>query len=302
MPERIVVGVDAGGSRTIAVAADARTVFEPFVGDAANPTRDGVERAAETIAAAVAGALGTRTADAVFVGAAGAWNAGTAESLRAALAARLAPARVAVTNDAEIALRAAIPEGDGLLLVAGTGSIAYAEIGKERFRCGGLGHAIGDEGSGYAIGVAALRLLGRAFDGRALRDPMLDAIAAKLSVRDTSELVAVVSEPARGPAAIASVAAVVVEHAGAGDRSANKILQAAALDLFDVLRGVVRASASGERDAPLAFAGGLLSENSLLTYLLETRIANEYPHIHILKGAPAPHFGALAAARRLAVS
>ena len=55
-----------------------------------------------------------------------------AEALRAALAARLAPARVAVTNDVEIALRAAVPQGDALLLVAGTGSIAYGEIGERR--------------------------------------------------------------------------------------------------------------------------------------------------------------------------
>jgi len=300
MPERIVVGVDAGGSRTVAIAADGETPFEPFAAGPGNPTSLGAERASDAIVAAVAGALGSLKADAVFVGAAGAWNPETAEALRVSLAQRLTPARVGVSSDVEIALRAAVPTGDALALVAGTGSIAYAEIGERRFRSGGLGRTIGDEGSGYAIGVAALRLLGRAFDGRALRDPMLDAVAAKLGVRDAFELVAAISDTDSGAAAIAALAAVVIEHAGAGDRSGNKILQAAALDLFDLVRGVVRASGSTERELPLVFAGGLLAENSLLTYLLETRIASELPHVHILKGAPAPHFGALAAARRLA--
>ena len=47
---------------------------------------------------------------------------------------------------------------------------------------------------------------------------------------------------------------------------------------------------------PLVLSGGLLRENSMLTYLLETRIANELPHVHVRKGA-APHEGALALAR-----
>jgi N-acetylglucosamine kinase-like BadF-type ATPase len=300
MPERIVVGVDAGGSRTVAIAAVGEATLEPFMAGPGNPLSGGVERAAVAIASAVAGALGSNKADAVFVGAAGAWNDAVAAALRDALAARLAPARIDVTNDTAIALRAVVPDGDGMLLVAGTGSIAYAEIGEKRFRSGGLGHTIGDEGSGYAIGAAALRLLGKAFDGRALRDPMLDAVAAKLGVLDAQELVAAVADGASGPASVASVASIVIEHADAGDRSATKIVQAAALDLFELVRALVRTSGSGGRELPLVFAGGLLRENSMLTYLLETRIANEFPHVHVRKGGPEPHEGALAAARRLA--
>lgn len=300
MPERIVVGVDAGGSRTVAIAAVGEAALEPFIAGPANPLSGGVERAAIAIASAVTGALGSRTADAVYVGAAGAWNDAVALALRDALAARLAPARVDVTHDVAIALRAVVPSGDAVLLVAGTGSIAYAEIGEKRFRTGGLGHTIGDEGSGYAIGAATLRLLGKAFDGRALRDPMLDAVAAKLGVLDAEELVAAVADPSAGPAAVASVASIVIEHADAGDRSATKIVQAAALELFELLRGVFRASGSSDRELPLVFAGGLLRENSMLTYLLETRIANEFPHVRVLKGGAEPHEGALAAARRLA--
>ncbi|HTA38921.1 MAG TPA: BadF/BadG/BcrA/BcrD ATPase family protein [Candidatus Acidoferrales bacterium] len=300
MPERIVVGVDAGGSRTVAVAAAGESVGEPFIAGPANPQSAGVEQAAVTIANAVAGALGSQQADAVFVGAAGAWNGRIAGSLREALEARLPGARIDVTHDAAIALRAAVPDGDGLLLVAGTGSIAYAEIGEKRFRSGGLGHTIGDEGSGYAIGAATLRLMGKAFDGRALRDAMLDAVAAKLGVLDAQELVSAVADPSTGPAAVASVASIVIEHADAGDRSATKIVQGAALDLFELVRAVVRASAAADRELPLVFAGGLLRENSMLTYLLETRIANELPLVHVLKGGPEAHVGALAAARRLA--
>jgi N-acetylglucosamine kinase-like BadF-type ATPase len=296
MPERVVVGVDAGGSRTVAIAACGDEVFAAYTAGAANAATAGAQRAAETIAEAIAGALAGRAADAAYVGAAGAWNAQIASALRDALAARIAPARVWVTNDVEIALRAAVPEGDALLLLAGTGSIAYAEIGAQRLRCGGLGHAIGDEGSGYAIGAAALRLLGRALDGRAARDGLLDALASTLGVADAAALVAASASPER----IASVAQLVVERAGDGDRAANKIVQAAALDLFELLRSLVRRAECAQRDLPLVFAGGLLARNTILSYLLETRIANEFPHLRVLKDVPPPHLGALAAARRFA--
>jgi N-acetylglucosamine kinase-like BadF-type ATPase len=300
MQERIVVGVDAGGSSTVAVAAAGETISQPVVAGPANATSASVERAAETIAVAVEGALAGRKADAVFVGAAGAWDTLVAGALRSLLAARLAAARVEVSNDVEIALRAAVPHGDALLVLSGTGSIAYANIAGKQFRSGGLGHIIGDEGSGYAIGNAALRLLGRALDGRGLRDPLLDAVAAKLGVVDTAGLVSIVHARDSGAAAIASVAPIVLEHAGAGDRGATKIVQAAALELFELIRALVRIAGAGERELPLVFAGGLLAENSMLTYLLETRIANEFPLLHILKGAPPAYLGALAAARRLA--
>ena len=99
---------------------------------------------------------------------------------------------------------------------------------------------------------------------------------------------------------IASVAPIVIEHADAGDRSATKIVQAAALELFELVRAIARASAAAGRELPLVFAGGLLRENSMLTYLLEMRVANELPHVRVIKGGPEAHVGALAAARRLA--
>ena len=294
----IVVGVDAGGSRTLAAAAHDNDEPRTFAGDAANLQVCGVERAAETIAAAVANVLAGEPADAIAVGAAGAGRPETAQALAAALRARFPGARVAVGDDARIALRGAVPQGDGIVLISGTGSIAYAEIGGRSFRAGGAGHALGDEGSGYAIGSAALKLLLRAFEGRAPRDPLLDALATRIGAASVHEVVAF-AYGGSVPATVASVAPIVLEFADAGERSANKIVQAAALELFELVRAVCRMAGAGATELPLAFAGGLLRANSVLTYLIETRIANELPHLHVVKGGADPYFGALAQAREL---
>jgi len=76
-------------------------------------------------------------------------------------------------------------------------------------------------------------------------------------------------------------------------------VQTAALELFELVRALCRAADVDSRPLPLVFSGGLLRRNSLLTYLIETRIANELPHLRLIKDGPEPHFGALALARGL---
>lgn len=295
----LVVGVDAGGSRTTAAAQRGDQPARLFAGHGVNLNAAGLEAAADAIARAVEGALEGERAAAIAVGAAGAARPGVADALAAALRARFEGVAIGVSDDARIALRGAIPRGDGIVLIAGTGSVVYAEIAERKIRAGGGGYAFGDEGSGFAIGAAALRLLLRSFDGRAPRDPFLDALAERTESSDAGSLAAFAYGETAPVGRIASVAPMVLEFAGAGERSATKVVQAAALDLFELVRAVHRRAEAGSGELPLAFAGGLLQDNSLLTYLLETRIANELPHLRIVKNGGAPYLGALAAAREL---
>jgi glucosamine kinase len=298
----LVVGVDAGGSRTVAAAWCDGDVLRVRQGEAGNPSVLGVAVSSEAIASAIASVLEGEVAEAIAVGAAGAGRQETAGELLAALAVRFPAARIAVIDDAQIALRGAIPDGDGVVLIAGTGAIAYAEVGGGRFRAGGYGYALGDDGSGYAIGAAGLRQLVHSYERRVPSDGLAAAIAAHAgasSVRDVLDFVYASGAPITR---IASCASVVLNCAAEGERSATKIVQRAALDLFDLLKTVVRvcladhSTGSGLRS--LALSGGLLHENNLLTYLLETRIHNEFPEMQIVKRGE-PWRGALTHARAL---
>ncbi len=293
------VGVDAGGTRVSAVVSLPDGSHRFGYAPAGNLRAVGVERAADAVVAAIAGAVLGAPACAVAVGAAGAGDPVAAAALSAALQHRLPGVRVAVCDDAEIALRAGIPTGDALALIAGTGSIAYGEIGAERYRVGGHGYLLGDEGSGFSIGSAAIRLLLRAYDGRVAQDRFLAAVAASLGVGDARETIARVYHAERPVTEIAAIAAIALDFADAGERSAAKIVQTAALELFDLVKSLVRRAGVEGRELPLLFAGGLLAKNSLLTYLIETRVSNELPQIVPRKQPPEPALGALALAQKL---
>lgn len=295
----VVVGVDAGGTRTRAVAAAGEEIVGEFSGDGANVRTAGVDEAADAITRVVLSALSGAAVAAIFVGASGAGSEEIARSLQRALGSRLPGTLVAVSGDARIALRAAIPQGDGMVLIAGTGSMAYASLGGTYFSSGGHGHLLGDEGSAFAIGSAALRLVLRSYDGRAPRDSFIESIEAVLHAHDPQTIISDVYDGQRPVMRIAGVAPRVLELADAGDRNALKIVQAAALELNELVKSLAKRSGLDAGEFPLAFAGGMLASNSILSYLLETRIIGDLPLARILKGAPAPQFGALALAREL---
>ena len=296
---RIAVGVDAGGSKTAVTYSVDGACKGVWYGSAANATVRGPERASSTIAETIELALEGALPDSIFVGAAGAGRESIATSLRGALESRFGRARVEVRDDAYIALRAAVPEGDGTVLIAGTGAIAYAEKNGEGFRAGGYGYLFGDAGSGFAIGAAAVERLLRFYDGRVTRDAFTEQLENALNVRSLEEtLQKVYAEPSPSRA-VADLAPLVLDLAGRGDRSASKIVQQAGADLCDLVKSAIKAGRLSDSRAPIVFSGGLLRAASLLSYLIETRLLNDFPAMPILKEHPDPCAGALYAAERL---
>ncbi|HEX7025482.1 MAG TPA: BadF/BadG/BcrA/BcrD ATPase family protein, partial [Gemmatimonadales bacterium] len=166
----VYIGVDAGGTKTAAAVADGDRVLARSVGPpgAVRPGR--ALHAASRIAVVVRRALtdaGLLQGDVLVVGAAGAGRDPERSELREMLRAERLAERTLVTGDLDVAFEAAFGAGSGIVLVSGTGSVAIARTPDGTLlRAGGLGWQIGDEGSGYAIGRAALAAVGRARDGR----------------------------------------------------------------------------------------------------------------------------------------
>ena len=166
---RILIGADVGGTKTAVGVSDGERILARAEGSGA-AVRPGRALAsasviAEVVRQALAGA-GRLSGDVLFVGAAGAGREPERDELRKALRAENLAAAVVVATDIEIALAAAFDEGPGIVVSAGTGSVA---VGRDRsgrqHRIGGYGWQMGDEGSGYAIGREALVAVSRAADG-----------------------------------------------------------------------------------------------------------------------------------------
>lgn len=80
-------------------------------------------------------------------------------------------------SDAYAAMLGALAGEDGILMIAGTGSIALAKIGDKTFRCGGFGYRYGDEGSAYSIGKALISRALKEADGRSDKSIISDLVA-----------------------------------------------------------------------------------------------------------------------------
>jgi N-acetylglucosamine kinase-like BadF-type ATPase len=166
-------------------------------------------------------------------------------------------AAVEVIEDAALLLAAGTPEGWGVAVVAGTGSMAFARSPDGRTaRSGGWGPLLGDEGSGYAIALAGLRAAARAADGRGPATPLTDRLLAAHGLSRPEELVGVVY---RGGdrAALAALAPIVLEAATSDDSVAGEIVRTAASELAAAAAAAARQLGLGSA-FPVALAGGLL--------------------------------------------
>lgn len=298
--EVVAVGVDAGGTSTRATVSENGARAGEAEGPGANATTVGVDDAADAIVSTVRKALDHRRPAAIVVGAAGTGRAAVAAALADLIGSAFPACRVSVGDDAAIALRGAIPEGPGIVLIGGTGSIAYAVNGERTARVGGLGYLAGDEGSAFAIGMAAVRLYGRVLDGRARGDEVTDLVARALEAPDREAYLCALYDAPLVPATIAALAPPIIAFAGKGNRVATKIVQQAGQELGDLLKAAARAVDLLEASPAVALAGGLFTENNLLTYVLELRIINELPGASIVRGGDGAAVGALRLAETLA--
>ena len=166
-----------------------------------------------------------------------------------------------ITNDAIPVLYAASDDGVGIALICGTGSLAIGRSANgATARCGGWGGLFGDEGSGYQIGVAGLRAVARAADGRGPQTVLLPRILERFQISSPSDLVPIIYSEQTDRSSIARLAPIVFAAAESGDAAAAGIVEAAAAELSEMV-GVL-AQRLGFADAPFFFAvtGGVLTQ------------------------------------------
>jgi glucosamine kinase len=296
-------GVDGGGTRTTLGLADAagrelaRRSGPAGLVDPRDPAAS---------ARVVAGLLReareeaglTEPPVALCAGLAGVGNPAEREAVRAALVAEGVAARVCVTTDGEVALEGAMAGGAGVLLIAGTGSVAYGRAEDGRVdRCGGWGMIVGDEGSGWSIGRAGLAAALRAADGRGPRTALLPRLLETLELRDPRGIPPWAGRAEKGD--VAALAAHVIAAADGGDDVALGILRREAGEL--ALHAVALASRLGpwSGDVPVVFHGGVLGRE-LFADLVGGALAMSAHDFAVRPAAEDAVAGALRCARRVA--
>jgi len=300
----IVVGVDAGGTGSrCQVSGDDGSLLGEAKG-AAGAVRPGeADRAADAIVDVVRDALvaaerGHEMPKVLCVGAAGVGRDAERLELWEALSAREVAEDVVIITDAEAGFDDAFGEGAGILLIAGTGSIAHGRgpTGVVA-RCGGWGPVCGDEGSGAWIGRRALSVVTASADGREPTTALLGAILTACEVNDPDQLIAWASSAT--PAQFAALAPVVARVADSGDARAGALVTLACEELVLHVRTLARSLFGDERAAcPVALAGGLIGPGRPMRKRLEKRLKSAVPGVQPHAGEVIPVRGAARAALR----
>jgi len=256
-----VLGIDAGGTKTVCLLADEKgTVIAHARGGGANLQSVGeleVEKVLHGVMDAVLANRDIRTA-AICLGIAGVDRPSDVETVRGIMRRIGSNTRTLVVNDALVALEAGAGAGPGVVLVAGTGSMAYGRNAAEQAaRAGGWGYLLGDEGGGFWIGRAALSAVVRQFDGRGPSTRLTELVLTHMGLTSPTELIHEIYYRDLHRHAIAGMAALVQGAAGAGDAVAGHILSRAGTELAAAAASVITRLGMRGDAFPLVLAGGI---------------------------------------------
>lgn len=259
----LILGLDGGGTKTLmAVAARDGSILLTRRTAAVDPFAEAAWP--DALAHSLASALPVlpRLAGAVL----GLPCFGEVEDLsrrQQDVAHRLLPVRHHVVNDVQAAFTGAFAGRPGVLLLAGTGSMAWAGDGRREMRVGGWGDVFGDEGSAYWIGREALSAVGRALDGRSPQGGFARDLLDRLDVKATELAAWCYGKETRRRTAVAGVARSVDAMAEAGDATARDLLARAGDHLADHAQAC-RAALGLPQGSGWSHAGGVFQSRAVM--------------------------------------
>jgi N-acetylglucosamine kinase-like BadF-type ATPase len=256
-----VLGIDAGGTKTVCYLADETgAVISESRRGGANLQAVGELHVEKILHEVMEDALGDRdfSPAAICLGIAGVDRPDDLGVIRAIMRRIGYKARVLVVNDALVALEAGAPGQPGVVIISGTGSIAYGRnAAGEAARSGGWGYVLGDEGSGYWIGRAALRAVLREADQRGPVTALTPMLLNRFNTPNAQGLIHEVYHSNLKPSEIGALAQSVQAAFREGDAVAIGILRAAADQLEGAGLSVARRLNLIGQPFPFILAGGI---------------------------------------------
>ncbi len=276
-----VIGIDAGGTKTVCQLADAGgQVIAEARGGGANLQAMGELEVEKVLYQVMQEALGERPISpaAICLGIAGVDRPGDATAVRGIMRRIGFQARVLVVNDALVALEAGAPGQPGVVIISGTGSIAYGRNASgEAARAGGWGYVLGDEGSGYWIGRAALRAVLREADQRGPQTALTPLLLKHFGIEAAQGLLHEVYAGSLRPSEIGALARSVESAFREGDAAAIGILRGAANELEASGLSVARRLGLIGESFTFVLSGGIFRAVPWLREELERRLPGAAP-------------------------
>jgi len=294
-----IIGVDGGGRKTVSATA---TLKGEIIGmGKAGPTniniadRETVARELEkTIKKAMEMGSVKGKAMITVLGIAGTERKRCSKIIREICEELKFAEKIIIVSDAMIALTAATKMKPGIIIISGTGSIALG-INREKqiARAGGWGYLLDDEGSGYWIGLKALRKVMKAYDGRGKTTLLTSMILEKFKIEDPSQLVDIAYGRKLTVSEIASIAETVSKCASMGDEVAIEILRKAGEKLGEMILTVIRKLKIEEEIIPIYYSGGVFNAGKYILKPIKEKLREKQIEIKLEKSFLNPVVGAL---------
>jgi glucosamine kinase len=299
----IFLGIDGGGTKTSCVIGNEKSVLGTGTAVGSNVIRVGEPQARESLASAIRQACAAANVaptqiERTCVGIAGGARPEIAGIVRR-LVSEFVSGEITVVGDMVIAMESAFGSGPGVIVIAGTGSIAYGRNAKgEIARAGGWGFAISDEGSGHWIGQSAVTAAMRAHDEGERVGVLLELIMKFWGLTTLQQLVVA----ANGSPDFAALFPAVLSAADVGDATARAVLTQAGAELATLAGIVIHRLFGNAEVVPVAVSGGVFRHSALVRQIFGKSVAALYPKASVDTAAADPALGALALARRSVTS
>jgi len=301
------LGVDGGASKTAAIVTDEHgTELGRGLAGGSNHLRVGIEEATRNVERAVNLALvqagiAIREIEYAYCGIAGSDHPAHHEKVVEALRVFFPRGNFIVDTDGRVALTGAIGFGAGIVIISGTGSVAFGrnELGREA-RAGGWGPTLGDEGSGYAIAREGLASIVRAYDGRGERTLMTQLLCNEYDMCDPTDLPKFVYATTTHADDIARYGKLVIEAAKDGDSVALEIIDKAGRELATCVLAVAERLELTSQPFPVAYVGGAFNAGEVLIAPMRQTIVTSAPQAVIAPPRNTPVEGAAMMAIRAA--
>jgi N-acetylglucosamine kinase-like BadF-type ATPase len=212
----------------------------------------------------------------------------------------LNPSRTIICNDTRIGLAAGSDSKNGIMIISGTGSNCYGinEKGEEA-KVNGLDYILADEGSGYEIGLKALKALIRAYDGRGESTLLLKTILEDLKIKNVTELVKWAHSGLFFKEKIAAIAKTVCNTAKMKDRVSIRILKEEAEEAFLSIETVAEKLNLMEKEFDLVFVGSVFKCEKYFKSVVMKNLKDKFPKINLMPLTKKPVEGAIKLALKL---
>ncbi len=293
---KYIVGLDGGGTKTKCVFADeSGKAILNLAGEPSNFLSIGKEKTASNISSLIESGLtklnsSFQEISMMVAGISGAGRKFHADSLRESLLKKFPEnfTNIHVESDARVALEGALAGKAGAILIAGTGSVIFAKDSKENiFRAGGFGRLIGDEGSGYSIGINTLNLISKMIDGRTTEGKLLKKFQVIFHIENSDDLISLVYNPGFD---VASIAMFTIKSADEGINEAKNLLDEEAIELVKLVS--VISNKVNLSPLRLSLIGSLIENKNYYSLVLKEKI-KRLKNVELTAREYSPEMGAV---------